>query len=230
MYFNRYHFNSISSTSTYASVNAEKLKTPALIIADEQTCGKGRTGKSFYSPAGSGLYFNLLIKSEDPPKNITPAAAVSVCRAIENLSDLKPGIKWVNDIFVGGKKVCGILCESFIRNSERYVSVGIGINLTTEVFPDELTQAGSIGNIDREKLIEEISSYIGAYFEFPCRFDIASEYDKRLFIKGMQIEYKINNKNFSAEVIGINESCNLKVRNSDGTESVLASGEISIII
>lgn len=230
MHFKRYYFKSINSTSTYASENAQTLNTPAIIIADEQTSGRGRKGNSFYSPADSGLYFTLLIKTDNPPQNITPAAAVAVCKAIEKLSELKPQIKWVNDIFLNRKKVCGILCESFVRSGNRYVSIGIGINLTTADFPSELHQAGSIGNIDKDKLIENISSFIGAYFEYSCKLDIINEYDKRLFIKGMNVTYKINNEAFEAEVIGINKDCNLRVLNSDGTEAILSSGEISIII
>lgn len=228
MYFNNYHFKTINSTSTYASENAEKIKTPAIIIADEQTEGRGRKGKLFYSPADSGLYFSILIKTRNITEIITPSAAVAVCKAIEDLSDLKPQIKWVNDVFLNGKKVCGILSETFIRGDEQYLSIGIGINLTTEVFPENLSIAGSIGDIDKNKLVDKISSFIGAYIEYPCRFDIVSEYDKRLFIKGMDISYFINNDSFNAEVIGINEKCNLIVRNSDGKETVLTSGEISI--
>ncbi len=230
LYFNEYHFNSISSTSDYASENTDKIKTPAIISADEQTQGRGRKGRSFYSPAHSGLYFTILIKTENPPDNITPAAAVAVCRAIENLSDLKPKIKWVNDVFLNNKKVCGILCEAYIRNNEGYVSIGIGINLTTKDFPENLSQAGSIGSIDKNSLIAEISDFIGSYFEYPCKFDIVSEYNKRLFIKGMNITYTLDNEENQATVIGINENCNLLVRNSDGKEIILSSGEISIHI
>lgn len=230
MNFNIYSFNSINSTSTYAYENAEKLKTPAMIIANEQTIGRGRRGNSFYSPADSGLYFTLLIKTSIMPESLTPAAAVAVCKAIEGLSDLKPQIKWVNDIFLNKKKVCGILCEAFVRNNEKYASIGIGINLTTTSFPKELTQAGSVGNIDKKSLANEIASYIGAYFEYPCRLDIFSEYDKRLFIKGMNISYKQNNEIFSAKALGINDKFNLRVLKPDGEEITLSSGEISIII
>ncbi len=229
MYFNICKFNTISSTSTYASQNAENIPTPALIIADEQTGGRGRQGKSFYSPHGTGLYFTLLIKTETVPENITPAAAVAVCRAIEDLTDKKPSIKWVNDIFADSRKVCGILTENFVRNGQRYISIGIGINLTTTDFPDGLN-AGSIGEVNKDALASEIAEYILNYFEFPCRFDIHGEYDKRLFLKGKKIEFIRNGEKQTAVVIGTDEKCRLITINSDGETEKLSSGEISICL
>ncbi len=229
MYFNICKFNTLSSTCTYASQNAENIQTPALIIADGQTDGRGRQGKNFYSPHGTGLYFTLLIKTEAVPGNITPAAAVAVCRAIENLTEKKPSIKWVNDIFVNGRKVCGILTENFIRNGQRYISIGIGINLTTTDFPDGLN-AGNIGEVSKDALSKEIAEYILNYLEFPCKFDIHGEYDKRLFLKGKRIEFTRNGEKQTAVVIGTDENCRLIIINSDGETEKLSSGEISICL
>ena len=122
------------STSTYAKENSSSLPLPSLIIADKQTAGRGRRGNSFYSPENTGLYMTLLLEVSNPIPLITPATAVSICRVIEEKFNLEPKIKWVNDIFLNDKKICGILSECFTANGKTMVAIGIGINLTTSDF------------------------------------------------------------------------------------------------
>lgn len=229
MDINRIHFNSVDSTSSYARRNASLLETPCIISASHQTNGRGRQGKSFFSPEGTGLYMTLLVQAEPKSALITPAAAVAVCKAIETLTDIKPSIKWVNDIFVNGKKVCGILSECFRENGKTYVSVGVGINLTTAEFPAELNQAASLGvECSKENLSLLIADGISKYINSPDDEYILNEYRKRLFVIGQKITYEKNGNIFEATVCDINEKCNLIVKNTDSSLDTLSSGEISI--
>lgn len=221
------HFDVIDSTSNYAKTNAYNLNLPALITADEQTNGRGRRGNSFFSPKGTGLYMTLVFEAPDNCKLITPAVAVAVCNTLENYG-LSPKIKWVNDLFLNNKKICGILTEIISFENKKILSVGIGINLTTVDFPSEIPVAGSINqDINKQKLSAEISERI---LETVYSDNIVEEYRKRLFIIGMTVSYQKNNKEYTASVVGINENCNLIVKLENGTEDILSSGEISIKI
>ncbi len=229
MDFNRIHFDSVDSTSSYARRNASLLVPPCIITASHQTNGRGRQGKSFFSPKDTGLYMTLILQAEPKSALITPAAAVAVCKAIEAITDIKPSIKWVNDIFVNGKKVCGILSECFCENGKTYISVGVGINLTTSEFPDELVQAASLGiECSKENLSLLIANGITEYINSPDDEYIMNEYRKRLFIIGKKITYEKNGNNFDATVYDINEKCNLIVQSDNGNTDILSSGEISI--
>ncbi len=229
MEFNRIHFDSIDSTSSYARRNASNLPLPCIITASHQTNGRGRTGKSFFSPDGTGLYMTLLIKANPNADLITPAAAVAVCKAIEESTDILPGIKWVNDIFVDCKKVCGILSECFCIDGVTYIAVGVGVNLTTKDFPDDLPQASSLGtDCEKDSLAIIIATGISDYIENPDNGYVLSEYKKRLFVIGKMITYERNGDVFFAKVDGINEFCNLCVTTEDGKKDLLSSGEISI--
>lgn len=221
----------IPSTSTYARENAHTLPLPSLIIADKQTAGRGRRGNSFYSPENTGLYMTLLFEAAAPIPLITPAAAVAVCTVIEKNFGISPKIKWVNDVFLDGKKICGILSECFTVNKKTLISLGIGINLTTEDFPENLPNAGSLGiNCEKEKLAKDIAEYMLDYVDKPDEESVISQYRNRLFVIGRSIEFFENNIRYSATVKDINSQCNLIVELPDKTEKVLSSGEISIIL
>lgn len=173
----------------------------------------------------------LLFESTNPIPLITPAVAVAVCTVIENNFGIKPKIKWVNDIFLNGKKICGILSECFSVNNKKLVAVGIGINLTTTDFPDNLPNAGSLGiDCDKNKLASDIAAAVLDYINTYNDNNIVTEYRNRLFLIGKKIEFTENNVIYSGTVKDINEECNLIVELSDKTEKILSSGEISIML
>ena len=105
----------VNSTNTFAKENIRSLVLPALIIAEKQTAGRGRQGKSFFSPEGTGLYMTLVFDAPQDCSLLTPAAAVAVCNSLEK-PGISPKIKWVNDVFAQGHKVCGILTEFIVSD------------------------------------------------------------------------------------------------------------------
>ena len=219
------NLSTVDSTNTYAKQNIQTLSLPSLIVAEKQTAGRGRHGKSFYSPDKTGLYMTLVFESPDECGLITPAAAVAVCSALESYG-IKPQIKWVNDIYIGTLKVCGILAECFLHNEKKYIALGIGINLTTKEFPCDIPNPGSI-NIDCNKteLALMISEQLLSLNDNDC---IIRKYEEKLFVIGNEVTYLKNGTEFTATVKGINSLCNLIVLRSDGIEETLSSGEISI--
>lgn len=175
----------VDSTNTYAKILLKEEQDPRfLITAESQTAGRGRLGKSFYSPKG-GLYMSLALKYGGSEEQTTLAAAVAVCRVLERICGVSPHIKPVNDLLVNGKKVCGILCEAICGSSGEIdtVIIGVGVNTFGEshLFPDDLKNiAGTVKSpITNTELANEIAREIiktisrGQAYFFP-------EYESRL--------------------------------------------------
>lgn len=224
----------VDSTNTYAKSMLKELNgKPALITALEQTAGKGRKGHSFYSPKGTGIYMSIVISPDiSPPTIITAAAAVAVCRACEELTDCQPAIKWVNDVFLDKKKICGILTEGIIDFETQSLDtaiVGIGVNISTGDFPGSIQSvAGSLQaeNLSRNMLIGKIASYL--YRLLVCgKSEIIDEYRKRLMVLGKTVSYNINGETHTGVATGVNDIGNLIVETDDGTD-ILTAGEISL--
>ncbi|MEA1927796.1 MAG: biotin--[acetyl-CoA-carboxylase] ligase, partial [Candidatus Auribacterota bacterium] len=139
-----FHYSlSIDSTNNLArSLAEEGAPEGTLVISEEQTSGRGRMGRSWISPPGTGIWISVLLRPMIEPARaalITPLVAVSLSRSIREVTGLPAGIKWPNDILIRGKKAAGILTEiSTDRKSIRYIIVGIGINVNTEYFPEEI--------------------------------------------------------------------------------------------
>ena len=229
-------FPSLDSTNSEARRYATDGKqTPALFLAEEQTAGRGRMGRSFFSPHGTGIYLSLLLKTDSAlsdPITATTASAVAVRRAILAVTGISVGIKWVNDLYYEGKKVCGILAESFFFGSERYLIVGVGVNLSTTDFPQELTdKAGSLFSGEtplRDALAAEIARGL---------YEILTDGDPELFMNdyraaslvlGKEITYLKNTVEHHGIAEEIDDLGRLLVRHPDGTTELLASGEISL--
>lgn len=208
-----------------------------LITAEEQTKGRGRSGHSFYSPDGTGLYMTLVLHpklSVDESVFLTTAAAVSVVKAIKEITGRDSSIKWVNDVFMDGKKVCGILTEAvsdFETMTVSAVIVGIGINISTSLFPEDIRKtAGSIGGnaCIRNELAAKISeNLISLCKKLPDK-SYMDDYRKYSFIPGKKITYTKNGCAYSATAEYITNDAYLVVKRDDGTEEILKSGEISV--
>ncbi len=167
---------SLDSTNTEAKrLLASGAKTPFAVVADHQTDGRGRMGRSFYSPAATGAYFSLVYTptvSLDHAVTVTSAAAVAVMEAVREVCGLQTEIKWVNDLYLGGKKVAGILCESLCcaEEGKNIIIIGVGINLSTKMFPQDISRiAGSIGTEGDVRLLlaAEIYRALCPYLQDP---------------------------------------------------------------
>ena len=205
-----------------------------VVAANMQTDGRGRRGKTFFSPHGTGLYFSVLLR---PKMNLQDAAlitcrvAVAVARAVEALAGLEAQIKWVNDIYINGKKVCGILSEAasdLESGGVEYIVVGIGINVSTKDFPEELRDvAASIPEgINRNRLMAEVLNQLDVCLDGDCM----EEYKKRSCVLGKQIEVIYPDRKEAATALDIDGEGRLVVRDSLGNLKLLYSGEISIKI
>ncbi len=226
-------------TSTNNILKERASGKECALIALSQTAGKGRLGRSFFSPHDTGLYLSLRLKftqSAEKLMLLTPAAAVAACRAIEALGGEKPQIKWVNDLILHGRKVCGILTEVLHSpDGEISVIVGVGINVYApdEGFPDELKGiAGYIFPERRENLRNDlVSAFINCFVGFFSDIehgDFISEYRGRSCVIGKRINVIKSGSCRAAEALDIDDECRLVVRYDDGSTEALHSGEISI--
>lgn len=224
-----------------------------VLLAEEQSAGKGRRGRSFFSPEGTGLYMSLLLHPDATPAEatmLTTLAAAAEAAALEAVTGQPVQIKWVNDVWLRGRKISGILTEGSASLEEgklQYVIVGIGINIYEPKggFPEEIKEvAGALlpHDISRENMRNRIASellirFMQFYREFPRKVYL-EEYRKRCFVIGKQVRIITpdgapvplrDGKNRSdALVLGVDEDCHLQVRYEDGTEEFLSNGEISI--
>ncbi len=222
------------STNTQArKMLTEGRKPPFLVIAGEQTAGRGRRGNSFYSPA-AGLYYTLVTGPGDEAAALartTLAAAVSVHEAIRRTAGITCGIKWVNDLYLDQKKVCGILCEAPRDRQNRLsgIIIGIGINIAQETFPEELKdKAGSLGRpgLDRNRLAAVLTDLLldhSADLHDPA---ILETYKKHSFLLGKEVSFMLDGRLQTGVACDIDEDGRLIVKG--GKTWVLSSGEVSL--
>lgn len=214
------------------------------LLAEEQTGGKGRLGRSFYSPPGTGIYMSILLKPQMGGSDavlITTAASVAVCRGIRNVLDIEPQIKWVNDIYFEDKKVCGILTEAisdFEMGRIDTAILGIGINYRTEDFPQELgDRAGCIGQGDlppRNELVASILNEFWDIYEHLAERGFMNEYRMRSNVIGKEIRFLERDKWKEARALDIDNDGGLIVewREAGGqkVKQILHTGEITLRI
>lgn len=236
------YYNTLPSTNSFLKTRAKEENEGLVVVANSQTEGRGRFGRRFYSPENSGIYMSILLKPESKDFNsafITATAAVAVSRAIENLSGKETQIKWVNDILIGGKKVCGILAEGSIDPSGvlEYVILGIGINafLPEKGFHDDIKDiAGFVFNENlpelKEKLAKEVINQFFALYQNNNQNEILDEYRKRSAVLGKEILVLKGDQKIPAKALLIDDNFHLKVEYQDETLEFLNSGEISIKI
>lgn len=235
---------SVSSTNTLLKELAgEGEKEGKVLIAEEQTGGRGRLGRKFYSPAKTGIYMSILLRPKltvDDALFITTSAAAAVAEAIESVTGCNASIKWVNDIYCNGKKVCGILTEAgvdFEGGGLEYCIVGIGINVARplEDFPEELKDIADgifetrLYSSDlRSRLAAEIlNKFWGYYKEFHNK-NFIKEYRNRSFLIGREVSVLMGDKLEKATALDIDERARLIVKLTNGEIRALSSGEVSV--
>lgn len=223
------------------------------VIANAQTKGKGRRGKSFFSPPNTGLYLSLVLRPASmsimQATKITTMAAVAACQAIEAVGNAEARIKWVNDVFVNGRKACGILTEASCDMESGcvdYAVLGVGINVYEPAngTPDNL--ATIMGHVLDERQPDGKNRLAAAFLNSFMRIyqsarafegsgasespstDYASEYRARCFVIGQPVALLLPDGEKQAFALDVDDDCRLIVRHEDGTLEALNSGEISV--
>lgn len=229
------HFATLDSTNRFA-LDTDEVHHLLTVVADSQTGGRGRLGRSFFSPK-SGLYMSVVLNPENINCSLslcTPAAAIAVSEALEKVGIEGLEIKWVNDLLLNGKKVCGILTEARTTNGKiDKIVVGIGINLLEPEggFPEDISNKAGAVNYggDKLKLAVDIAQRLDNYISSDSSA-ICDEYRKRLAFVGCEREitdYASGNEKIQGTLIGVNENCFLRIMTSQGEEKVISSGEIN---
>ena len=253
-------FETIDSTNTYAKKLAAQDASKyhhAIITAESQTAGRGRIGRTFESPAGTGIYLSLIITPKGgitQPAVITASAAVAVCRAIKKLYGVQSAIKWINDIYVQNdgtlKKAAGILTEgitNFETGQIEAAVIGIGVNIK----PSEKIQKSDAKNIagfitrapkidgdlpqdatpSRARFISEITGQVFKIFDQPLA-EVIAEYKSLMFLVGQTLTvYPLigdDKSAYEATAVDVDENAGLVVELNDGTKKVLSSGEVTL--
>ncbi len=232
------------STNTQAKLLARKgAPHGTVLLADQQTGGRGRLGRSFHSPGGTGIYMSMILRPHCPPEklmHLTCAAGVFLCDAVESVTGIRPGIKWANDLVVGRRKIAGILTELGFSSDGLvdYVVVGIGLNCTQQEsdFPEDLRAvAGSLASVSGEIISREAVA--------AAMIDQLYQMDKQLFCNRREImeRYRRDCITLGKEVSVIRgdvirhglaqDICDdgaLRVLYPDGQIETVNSGEVSV--
>lgn len=231
------------STNTLLREKAEKgAADGTVIIANRQTGGKGRRGRSFFSPSDTGVYLSILLRpDESAPKDavkLTTLAAVAACEAIEAVAEKPASVKWVNDVFADGKKVAGILTEASFGLETGlldYAVLGIGFNayVPADGFPKELRNiAGAVFSEripdGKNRLAAGFLNRFANYYNGGKVKNYAEEYRKRSFILGKEIYVISGDSRTPAVAVAVDDECRLSVRYKDGSTALLSSGEVSV--
>lgn len=244
--FNFKIYKTVESTNIIArdmAINGAESGT--VVLAEEQTNGYGRNGKSFFSPYGTGIYMSIILNLKKEKKLfnssfITTAAAMAVSKSIEEVSNENTQIKWVNDVFINEKKVCGILTEgafSFEDGRLDYAVIGIGVNVNfpKNGFPKELDNIAASINLKNDtintqsdmrniliaKILENLYDY---YFNDVVFYE---EYKKRSFLIGKNVSININDKEHIVRVLDIDETFALIIEFQNGKIDRLISGSVN---
>ncbi len=215
------------STNNYIK-RLKKPKDNTVVIALSQTNGRGRNGNSFFSPQG-GIYLSVykrLSGGADAAALITSCTAVATAQAIDQICVTNCGIKWVNDIFLNGKKVCGILCELVTFGDETGCIIGIGINAKKRKFCGELENiATSLENetgnvIDCNALVAEVLTRLDALLESRNDRRFLEESRRRSVILGKEVAVELPTEKFTAIALEIDDDGRLSVQTADGVRTI----------
>ncbi len=235
-------FDILESTQDYAKELAkQECVHGTLILAETQTAGKGRRGRVWQSPKGTTISMSLCLEPKLPAYKIagvTLVMALAAAEAIIRETDAKPQIKWPNDIIVGGRKICGILTELHMKPEGYAVIIGVGINVNTEEFPEEICDIASSlkretgKEISREKLTASVLKYFELFYqqyEQTQNLALLKEgYEQLLINQGKRVQVLDPNGVYEGIAKGITEEGKLIVVKDDGIETCVDSGEVSV--
>lgn len=238
-----YYYDETDSTNIRAKLVGETDGTHgALFVANEQNAGRGRRGRAWSTPKGTSIAMTFLLRPDVPIENVsrlTILSALATARALADTAGLQAQIKWPNDVVVGGKKICGILTEMSSEGMDiKYAVVGIGINVSMMEFPEELAdKATSIKlengtGCDRSKLVASVANHFEELYDAFVKCQdlqfMLDEYNSILVNKDEQV-YVIEGYNRTEyTALGLAPNGGLRVKDKDGQESIIISGEVSV--
>ncbi|SFR84297.1 biotin--[acetyl-CoA-carboxylase] ligase [Anaeromicropila populeti] len=236
-------YDEIDSTNMEARRHAEAHESHGMVIlAEQQNAGKGRRGRNWVSPKGTGIWMSLILKPEFAPEKasmLTLLGALAGAEAIKDCTGLDCRIKWPNDLVVNGKKVCGILTE---MSSEidyiHYVIIGMGINVNADFFPDDICHVATSLKLEgkqnymRNQIAAKILFYLEKHYEKFCNYgdlrDFVKEYNLLLINRGKEVKIIDSNHTFTGEALGIDSEGRLLVKDAAGQITEVMSGEVSV--
>lgn len=231
-----------STNAEIARLAVQGAEHGTVVVAESQTAGRGRKGRSWESPAGENIYMSILLRPDCGPNKapmLTLVMAYSVAQVIEEFEFAEVQIKWPNDLVLSGKKICGILTEMQLKGSEiDYVVVGVGINVNTRKFPVELEDKAtslfleSGSKFERETIVEKIvDKFEHAYRQFCNAQDLSflqETYNSMLVNAGKEVRVLEPGNEYTAYAQGINSKGELMVRMLNGEEKAIYAGEVSV--
>ena len=239
-----YYFSKIDSTNQYAKkLGEEGAPDGTIVIADEQTKGKGRSGRHWVTPPGSAIAFTILLRPKLPPASISMVTLVkglAVCNAIRELYHLPVGIKWPNDVVIDGRKICGILTEMSAEvDGVHYIVIGTGINTNVDSFPDEIKDVATslkiqLGHpVDRAEVLVRVIEFFEEYYE---KFEedgdlrrLQDTYNEELLNMNEGVRVLDPKGEYTGVALGIDPEGQLLVKRDDTGEIVKVwSGEVSV--
>lgn len=236
-------YDVLDSTNLRAKLVAEQgAGHGTLIVADMQTAGRGRRGRSWSSPPGTNVYYTLVLKPEIAPDKasmLTPVMGLAVAEGIRRVCDLEAMIKWPNDIVVNGKKVCGILAEMSVeRDYIHYVVIGVGINVGLQEFPEEAAATAAClqqecgKEVSRVELItstmRSFEKYYDIFMESKDLSGLVEQYDSLLVNRDRQVRVMDPKGEFQGVARGINGQGELLVERENGSLVNVYAGEVSV--
>lgn len=238
-----YDYKEVTSTNKLAKIKAaEGAKEGALLIAETQTAGRGRLGKVWDSPEGTGIWMSIILRPPILPQDvsgITLMAGLAMCQGIREITGLPAYIKWPNDVVINGKKVCGILTEmSAEMERVNYVIVGIGINVNTKDFPQELEEVATSLKVEgkqdykRKDIVASTMIFFEKHYKECMKqgsiSPILGQYKDLCVTLKNQVKIISKEETYEAIPVDINPAGALIVGKKDGTKEIITSGEVSV--
>ncbi|HTK38402.1 MAG TPA: biotin--[acetyl-CoA-carboxylase] ligase [Pyrinomonadaceae bacterium] len=239
MNFTILRFDILESTNTEA-INQARLGAGEglCIVADQQTAGRGRHSRKWVSSKGSGLYFSIVLRPRLEARFlplITLLAGVAVVNALSEFA-IDSDIKWVNDVLVNEKKICGILAETVETANGLAVIVGIGINLKSTSFPDEIADTATsieteIGPVDRDEVLTALTRYLNYFYEMLSSengpAEIIREWQRRSsYFIDKNVRVRVGTEMIIGVTDGLEINGALRVRTDDGDVRIVQSGDV----
>ena len=234
---------SVHSTNQYLKeVDSENIENGFVVIANEQTVGRGRRSREFISARDEGIYLSLLLKLNGRRHDIrllTICVAVAVSKAIEGVCRINTGIKWVNDVYCNGKKICGILTEAILSGELQEldtVIIGIGINtgnvpFEIKEFATSVFEENGMRGIRNDLIAEVLNEFESVYLDYTendMAHDIINQYESKLFIKDQTVIVVNLDNEYVATVLGVDSTGALIVKNDSGDIEHITTGEIKL--